>query len=120
MEIRMAAGWDTRLNLAVDGFMDGLVDDIRDDAKRFAARDTHFMSQNIITYKVAAKTWRVHALAPYSAFVELGTRPHEIRPVDARALRWVDASGIHFSRRVWHPGTRPQPFLRPALTAARG
>lgn len=120
MDVLMAAGWEDRLDHAVDAFMDDLVGDIRDDAERFAARDTNFMAENIVVYKVGAKAWRIHALASYSGFVELGTRPHEIRPRDARALRWVNASGIHFASRVWHPGTTPQPFLRPALMVDRG
>ena len=49
---------------------------------------------------------------PYAVYVEYGTRPHEIRPVRARALRFEVEGRIVFAARVWHPGTRPQPFIR--------
>jgi hypothetical protein len=51
-------------------------------------------------------------IAPYAPYVESGTRPHEIRPVRARALRFVIGTEVVFAMRVQHPGTRPQPFVR--------
>lgn len=57
--------------------------------------------------------------ANYGADVEYGTQAHEIRPRDAKALHWVDSEGRDmFRRRVWHPGTRPQPYMRPAFDEA--
>jgi hypothetical protein len=46
-----------------------------------------------------------------------GTRPHVIRPRRRKALRFLSsrAGGIVFARRVFHPGTRANPFLRDAL-----
>lgn len=59
------------------------------------------------------------AIAAYAEWVESGTRPHEIRPRHRMALRWPSASGgFSFARRVRHPGTRPQPFMEPALDAS--
>ena len=49
---------------------------------------------------------------PYAIYVEYGTRPHEIRPVRARALRFEVEGRVVFAARVLHPGTRPQPFVR--------
>ena len=49
---------------------------------------------------------------PYAVYVEYGTRPHEIRSVHARALRFEVEGRIVFATRVLHPGTRPQPFVR--------
>jgi phage gpG-like protein len=53
----------------------------------------------------------------YAAYVELGTDPHEIRPRARQALFWEGAA--HPVRVVFHPGTRPHPYLRPALAFAR-
>ena len=64
----------------------------------------------------------VSASAPYALHVEYGTKPHEIRPKNKRALRWASAGGKNgwaFAKVVKHPGTAPKPFLRPALTANR-
>lgn len=53
----------------------------------------------------------------YALAVEFGTRPHIIRPRNKRALYWKGArSPVAY---VNHPGTRAQPFLRPALAYAR-
>ena len=51
-------------------------------------------------------------IVPYAIYVEYGTRPHEILPVHARTLRFEVDGRIVFAARVWHPGTRPQPFVR--------
>lgn len=75
--------------------------------------------------------------ASYAAAVELGSKPHLIRPIPGRigrngrpaALAWggarrlsgslrAGASPEHFARWVNHPGTRPRPFLRPAAEEA--
>ncbi|MEV0584104.1 hypothetical protein [Nonomuraea sp. NPDC050310] len=59
---------------------------------------------------------------PYGLFVEVGTRPHVIRPrTPGGWLRWVGSDGkVHFARQVHHPGTAAQPHLRPALDDLRG
>lgn len=57
--------------------------------------------------------------ANYGGVIEYGSRPHEIRPRNAKALHWVDGEGgDQFRRRVWHPGTQPYPYMRPAFDAA--
>ncbi|WP_436759329.1 hypothetical protein [Streptosporangium sp. V21-05] len=59
---------------------------------------------------------------PYGLFVEVGTRPHVIRPKKPGGwLRWVGSDGkVRFTRKVNHPGTSAQPHLRPALEDLRG
>jgi hypothetical protein len=59
---------------------------------------------------------------PLGLFVEVGTRPHVIRPKNPRGwLRWTGPDGrVHFAKKVNHPGTRAQPHLRPALEDLRG
>jgi hypothetical protein len=52
-----------------------------------------------------------------------GTRPHVIKPVTAKALRFKVGGRTVFARLVHHPGTRARPFLDRALqevAAARG
>lgn len=57
----------------------------------------------------------VSSLAPYSAPVHEGARPHVIRPRNARALRFMVGDRVVFARRVNHPGNAPNPFLRNAV-----
>ena len=56
----------------------------------------------------------VWAGAPHAVFVELGTKPHKIRPRYRRSLRWPVEGGFAFAREVNHPGTRPVYFMRRA------
>jgi len=46
----------------------------------------------------------------YGAFVRQGTRPHEIRPVKAKALAFQIGNRTIFAKRVYHPGTKPNPY----------
>lgn len=50
----------------------------------------------------------------YAIFVEYGTRPHTITPDDAQALNFSVGGQEVFAKKVEHPGTEPQPFLRSA------
>jgi hypothetical protein len=71
------------------------------------------------------------------AFLEFGTRPHEITPKAAKALAWASgpaggpfrrlsgaprkgtsSSNMTFAKRVHHPGTSPSPFMVPGAEAA--
>lgn len=56
------------------------------------------------------------ARVPYADYVLDGTAAHIIEPRNARALHWVGPNGSVFAHRVNHPGTRPNPFPRRALS----
>lgn len=55
----------------------------------------------------------VEPKAEYNMAVEYGTKAHRILPRSRKALSWPGAR--HPVRGVDHPGTRPRPYLRPAL-----
>lgn len=47
----------------------------------------------------------------YHRHLDAGTKPHEIRPVRAKMLRFIASDGVLvFARRVWHPGTKGDGF----------
>lgn len=50
----------------------------------------------------------------YSAAVEFGTQPH---PISGDPLAFTVDGETVFAQTVDHPGTDPQPYLRPALEA---
>ena len=61
----------------------------------------------------------IGAKVPYIQYVVGGTSAHEIRPVRAKALAFAMGPGYFVvTKRVWHPGNAPNPFLRTALKAA--
>ena len=56
-------------------------------------------------------------VAKYGPFVHEGTPAHVINPRFKKVLRFVPrgGNGFVFTRRVFHPGTAPDPFLYDAL-----
>ncbi len=73
----------------------------------------------------------------YAQYVEEGTKPHEIKPRIKRILHWQTAGprgkkirGLSrnvqgpmgyevFKNRVWHPGTKAQPYIAPQIHRMR-
>lgn len=99
-------------------------------------RKTSNLEHSIALGPVTNTTALTIATAPYAAFVELGTRPHEITPKAKLALRWATSSsmgfrltgrpssakgnvvGYAFAKLVHHPGTKPYPYMIPGAQAA--
>lgn len=50
-------------------------------------------------------------LAPYAVFVHEGTKPHEIKPKNAKALK----TPFGYRKKVNHPGTKARPYLQLAV-----
>ena len=61
----------------------------------------------------------IQALAPYAVYVEKGTAPHEIRPVNASVLAFEAGGKMVFTPLVKHPGTKPNPFMQRAAEDTR-
>jgi HK97 gp10 family phage protein len=55
---------------------------------------------------------------PYAGFVEFGTKPHTIVPKKAGGTLMFTVGGQKvFTKKVRHPGTKPQPYVVPAFEA---
>ncbi|WHH59165.1 HK97-gp10 family putative phage morphogenesis protein [Petroclostridium sp. X23] len=121
------------------------------DAKKKCTVDTGRLRSSIthrLKHEDATKpVGEVGTNVEYAPHVEFGTSPHEIRPVNAKALAWtakgqvgqfnknggggtthrryyVKSDGTatfnkedtrQFAQVVHHPGTKPKPYLYPAL-----
>lgn len=90
--------------------------DVQNEARRRAAVDTGRLRSSIVSR--AENSGRsvgyvVGTNVSYAAAVEKGTEPHDIFPKDKQALYWPGAA--HPVAVVHHPGTRAQPFMRPAI-----
>lgn len=81
-------------------------------AKQIVHRRSGELARSI-THEIEGKVGRIGTNLPYGPWVELGTRPHEIRPKTKQALFWVDLE--HPVKVVLHPGAKAYPYLRPAL-----
>jgi len=69
--------------------------------------------------KLQGRVFLDSAVAPYALYVHEGTKPHEIRVKNWRALRWENNGDVIFAKRVKHPGTRPDRFLYEAADEVR-
>lgn len=105
------------------------------EAKKLVPRKTGNLGRTIGPGGLGNDFAIVHATAGYAAYVELGTKPHVIRPRNKRVLAWSTGgtrlsgrptasarrSGkMAFARKVNHPGTKPHPYLVPAAKIALG
>ena len=106
-----------RLEEAVDDMIHRVGDDITTDMRRIVPVDTGQLRSTIKVRHLRLKC-RIDVGTDYWAHVEYGTRPHEIRSKGPWPLR-NRRTGQVFGRRVWHPGTRAQPFIRPSVYRLR-
>lgn len=59
----------------------------------------------------------VEALAKYAIYVHEGTKPHDIYPINKKALANV-RKGQFFGKHVKHPGTKSNPFMKKSVDEA--
>jgi len=99
---------------------------IEADAKRLVPTDTHHL-QRSLTHEVTASgrdvTGRAGTNVPYARYVEEGRRSGRMPPV-AALTGWARRHGVaeytfQIARAIGARGTRPQPYLKPALDQNR-
>lgn len=83
---------------------------IEEEAKKSAPVDSGYYRNNI---GFDGKN-KVIANASYSADIEYGTKPHVIQPKTASALHFQSDGEDVFTKKVNHPGTKPNPVMRNA------
>lgn len=98
--------------------------------KIMAPYKTGNLRRSIMVGAVTDKYAETRATANYAAAVELGTRPHVIRPRNRKALRFAaGGSGrlsgsprsggpVIFAKKVNHPVTKAKPYMVPGATKA--
>lgn len=90
--------------------------DVQNEARRRAPVDTGRLRSSVVSRAEGSGRsfgYVVGTNVNYAAAVEFRTAPHVIKPKYKRALYWPGAR--HPVAQVNHPGTRAQPFLRPAI-----
>lgn len=89
--------------------------DLKEALKIRAPVDTGRLRDSIKVFPLSNGNLSVF-MAEYWKHVEFGTDPHIIKPVNKKFLKFKGDGGKEvFAKVVHHPGTRPQPFVRPAL-----
>ncbi len=104
----------------VPEFVEKLADACLDNAYKRAPWRSGFLAMSI-TKKIDGNSAQVIPTASYASFVSLGTRPHQIRPRNARVLAFPGGQlgGMVFAAVVNHPGTQPNPYLQLASQDTR-
>lgn len=67
--------------------------------------------------RVEPKRVLVGPSAKHAPYVEFGTSPHVIKPRNKKALAFKSGGRTIVVKQVNHPGTKAQPFVRPAYDA---
>lgn len=83
---------------------------VQETAVENAPRETG-VYQRSIEYDGA---YTITANAEYSACIEYGTTAHEITPINKKALAFQQGGETVFTKKVYHPGTQPNPVMRMA------
>lgn len=112
IDVVMTPGWETELGYQTDRVLDAVTEDVEGDIVRGAPVDTAELVRSV--YR---RGHRVYVGTDHWHHVEYGTEPHVIEPRTKRALWWPGAH--HPVKKVQHPGTPAQPFMRPALYKRR-
>jgi hypothetical protein len=69
------------------------------------------IQEHVVTASPAEVVGVLESTAETSVFLNDGTRPHEIVPRNAKALRFETDGRVVFAARAQHPGTQPDPFF---------
>lgn len=84
-------------------------------AKQKCAVKTGRLRSSITTETIKWDEVHIGTNVEYGSYVEYGTGPHFIEPKNTSVLKFEIGGEVIFAKRVYHPGTKPQPYLRPAL-----
>jgi len=79
---------------------------------------TGYLVQNWAFELLGSFSARWYPRASYAPFVEFGTAPHDIRPVNKRVLANAKTGEI-YGTLVHHPGTKANPFMERIVAAAQ-
>jgi len=95
-------------------------------AQQEAPGEKYPLSLKYKTFREGAQSVGVRIIGPQplTTFIIEGTKPHAIVARRARVLafHWEKGSrgaGMYFFPRVWHPGTKPNPFHLRAMEASQ-
>lgn len=65
--------------------------------------------------QVSDLEWRIRSAVSYALAVNEGSKPREIVPTRAKALKFVVGNQVIFAKRVNHPGTPANPYIDRAI-----
>lgn len=114
--VTIEPGWEARIDGPIADYLEKIAGEVEADAKAICPVDTGVLKDSI-EHEVDGMTARIGSNVSYALYVEEGTSPHIIRAKNGGALFWPGAA--HPVAVVHHPGTRAEPYLKPALYRTR-
>jgi hypothetical protein len=115
------AGFPVDWQNAGNGTTHLLPDDLTNTCENIVVRTVPIRSGYLVQnwgFDIGNLMARWYPKASYAPFVEFGTAPHEIRPVNARVLA-NKKTGEFFGTLVHHPGTKANPFMERIVASAQ-
>lgn len=110
-------GWDL-VDMAISRAVGKITEEVYEDAYNGAPEDSGDLKESIDKdHRTGSLEGEVSVSADYWADVEYGTPPHVIETDTKKVL--TDGEGNFFGKRVYHPGTQANPFMRNALYKQR-
>ena len=111
-----------RLQQAMDRYLAAVIKEAkaRHPYKDRTGKLTRSIRRGSLGWKGHELRGEVTAGAHYGEYVEKGTRPHIIKARKAKVLHFVVDGKDVFTPMVRHPGSKPYPFLGPAIMRTEG
>lgn len=117
MRIQFEPGWVEKLEPEIGAYVGRLAEEVYNDMVVLCPKRTGRLVADL-AWEADGTSARIGAKSvDYAYFVEMGTRPHVIRPNNKGALWWAGAE--HPVNEVNHPGYVGSHFMRKALYKAR-
>ena len=81
--------------------------------------DTGLLRSSIAATQISDTEVEISPSASYASFVEFGTAAHEITPTNAKVLAFKSGGKMVFAKKVMHPGTPANPFMKRGIEKSR-
>jgi phage gpG-like protein len=111
-----SAEFEKQLEVRVQRFLTDAAIIVLRRAREICKRRSGDLARSIFMV-IGNNTARVGSNLPQAPIMEMGAKPHIIKPNSKIALWWKDAK--YPVKLVNHPGVKPIPFLRPALESSK-
>lgn len=98
---------------AISAATDDMVADLKDGAPYLTGETKAEIYADPISSRSPQFSSKITSPTPQGEWVEDGTSPHLIVPVNAQALHFFIGSKEIFTKSVNHPGTPPRPWFHP-------
>jgi HK97 gp10 family phage protein len=103
-----------QIRTAVMSDMDKAAEQVKEQMRQLVPVDTGTLRDSIAVVKDGS-TYHIGPVGvEYAKYVEYGTKPHVIMAKAGGVLAFQVGGSTRYAKSVKHPGTKAQPYIRPA------